>query len=644
MRVTAVWHSPPVRALAGLAAARWNIIRLSRRAGIPLAGGLAAVNFVIGLLPVAFVIAAAIVVGRVPAAVHGGLGSAAWRSLIAAFVLAAIIFIAAQVAAPAEVALAELLARRVDGEVIDDLMTASLRSQSVAPFADQAVLDDLRAAMRELESNFESPGRACAGQFALIARYTQLCGYAVLIGVAFSWLAAAGIVTAVLLFRYGQRGGMRKYAQAKAALASGERKADYLRELAIEPAAGKEIRVFGMVDWLRRYFSETFLNALAPAWAARRRIYLWPFVRFATWGLIVAAAAFGLVGASGASRTDLTSFALAIQSFLGALRLAGHYPEADTQTAFGMLAYDAVERVVSRVGGYGAGSGTAERAVPAPEVPGRAVPGIAQHIRFEHVTFRYPGQETAVLEDLDLTIPAGKCTAIVGLNGAGKTTLVKLLARLYEPLSGAVLADDVDVRSYPVDEWRAKIAVIFQDFVRYEVSAYDNIAFGAVTATADASGISAAARQAGIADVLERLPRGLQTPLSGHLAGGMELSGGQWQRVALARALFALRHGASLVVLDEPTASLDVRAEASFFDEFAAITRDSTTLLISHRFSTVRHADLIVVLDGGRVVEQGSHDELLAKRGRYAWLFELQADRFADPVLPQGDAVLGGRS
>jgi ATP-binding cassette, subfamily B, bacterial len=631
-----------LRALGGLAAARLRILRLTLRAGVAPAVGLAAVNVVLGLLPVAFVIAAAAVIGRVPSAVHGGLGSAAWRSLVVAFVLAAITFVVQQLAAPAEVALGEMLARRVDGLVIDDLMTAALRSQSVGPFEDQAVLDDLRSAMRELESNFESPGRACSGQLALIARYTQLGGYAVIVGVAFSWLAAAGLVAAILLFRYGQRGGLRKYAQVRAGLASAERKADYLRDIAVEPGAGKEIRVFGLVAWLQARFSEAFLATLRPVWAARRRIYLWPFVWFAIWGLVVAAATFGMTGAAGADGLNLTDFALVVQSFLGALRLAGHYPEADTQTAFGMISYDAVRRFVHRVGDDGAANGAADGAPahrPDSDVPGQLVPRLARSVQFQQVTFRYPGQHATVLDRLDLTIPAGKCTAIVGLNGAGKTTLVKLLARLYEPSDGTILADGVDISRLPADEWRARIAVIFQDFIRYEVSAADNIAFGAVSAIADEPGISAAAKAAGIADALQRLPDGMRTPLAGHLAGGRELSGGQWQRVALARALFAVRHGASLVVLDEPTASLDVRAEASFFDEFAALTKDTTAVLISHRFSTVRHADLIVVLDGGRVAEQGSHEELLAKQGLYAWLFELQADRFADPAPERDNAV-----
>jgi ATP-binding cassette subfamily B protein len=251
-------------------------------------------------------------------------------------------------------------------------------------------------------------------------------------------------------------------------------------------------------------------------------------------------------------------------------------------------------------------------------------------VRFEAVSFRYPGQDRPVLDGLNLTIPAGQSFAIVGANGAGKTTIVKLLARLYEPAAGAIRVDGTDIGAIPVKEWRSRIAVVFQDFVRYEASIADNIAFGAVEHRSDVEGVSVSAERAGLADTLARLPAGLDTPLGAHLTGGVDLSGGQWQRIALARALFAVRHGASILVLDEPTANLDVRAEARFFTKLVELTRGVTTVIISHRFATVRHADTIVVLSDGQLVEQGSHAELLRLGGRYSQLFHLQAARFTD--------------
>jgi ATP-binding cassette, subfamily B, bacterial len=617
MRIRPLWENVPE-----LVAGRWRIVRLLPVGGRGLVGALVLVNVVVGLLPVVFVIATSVVLGRVPAAVQGGLGSPAWGALISAFAVAAFAFVAQQLAAPLAGSFGELLARRVDGQVYDELMAASLRSPGVGLLEDQSALDELRSAALDLEYGVQSPGQACAGLAALVARYTQLLGYALVVALAFSWLAAAGLVVAVLLFRYGQRGGLRKFAYARYKLSRKERKSNYLRRLAIDPAAGKEIRIFGLAGWLTGLFREAYLDVLRPLWAERRRIYLWPFVWFAAWGLAVSALVFGALGRIGADGLSLTAFALGMQAAIGALRMSTYYPEADLQTAVGMLAYRGVRRFVRQV----------ETAPAPPAEPDRPVPRPAHTIHFDRVTFRYPGQQRPVLEDLDLTIPVGRTMAIVGLNGAGKTTLVKLLARLYEPTEGAVRVDGVDVSTYPIEQWRARLAVIFQDFLRYEASAADNIGFGAVEHLDDREGIRAAAEAAGIAAELDATPCGLDTPLSRQMAGGTELSSGQWQRVALARALFALRHGAPIIVLDEPTASLDVRAEARFFDEFTALTPGATTLLISHRFSTVRHADTIVVLEHGRIIERGRHDELLALGGRYAELFRLQAERFDDPT------------
>jgi ABC-type multidrug transport system fused ATPase/permease subunit len=209
----------------------------------------------------------------------------------------------------------------------------------------------------------------------------------------------------------------------------------------------------------------------------------------------------------------------------------------------------------------------------------------------------------------------------VGQNGAGKTTLAKLLCRLYDPEGGAILVDGVDLRQLDVDSWRARVAAVFQDFIRFELPLRDNVAPGGAPDDA----VRTALAEAGAADLA-----GLDVPLARGYAGGTDLSGGQWQRIALARALCAVRLGAGLVILDEPTAQLDVRGEAEIFDRILAATRHATTILISHRFSTVRHADRICVLERGKVVELGSHDELIAAGGRYRTMFELQASRFAE--------------
>jgi ATP-binding cassette, subfamily B, bacterial len=610
---------------------RWQIARLLPLAGAGVVATSLLVNLVLGALPVAFAIATSQVLGRVPAAVRGGTNSAAWDSLVAVFVVAAAVFVGQQILAPLSTSLGELVARRIDGHMYRDLMSASLRSPGVAPLEDQQVLADLRVAATELEFGVQSPGQAGAGLLAITARHVQLIGYTVLVGAMFSWLAAAGLLAAVLLFRHVQRAGQRGYGRERGAMGSMERKIGYLRDLAIGSPAAKEIRVFGLVGWLKDALDAATLNFLRPLWTIRRRAYLWPFV-WAGAGLLVASiVVVAALGAAGPGRVTLTEFVLVAQAVLGAIRLAEYYPEADLQTTIGLEAYHAVRRFADRIDQY-----PGVEAKPQAGEPARRAPDPTHAIRFDNVTFRYPGQTRPVFDGLDLTIPAGRCTAIVGVNGAGKTTLIKLLARLYEPTEGAVRVDGVDVREYSLDAWRAKLAVIFQDYVRYEVSAADNIGYGAVDELGDRAGIRAAAEAVGIAPDLDRLPHGLDTPLARHLVGGADLSGGQWQRVALARALFALRHGSSVMVLDEPTASLDVRAEAAFFDEFAGLTQGATTVLISHRFSTVRHADLIVVLERGRVLEQGTHDELIALGGRYARLFRLQAARLTggEPATP----------
>jgi len=226
-----------------------------------------------------------------------------------------------------------------------------------------------------------------------------------------------------------------------------------------------------------------------------------------------------------------------------------------------------------------------------------------------------------VLDGFDLTIPAGTSMAIVGVNGAGKTTLAKLLCRLYDPQGGAVEVDGVDLRDIDVDDYRAGVTAVFQDFVRYELPLRDNVApLGAPDELVEES--LAAAGAQGLASLDTVLARGYD--------GGTDLSGGQWQRVALARALAAVGQGARLVLLDEPTAQLDVRGEAEIFTRILAATRGVTTVLISHRFSTVRQVDRICVLEHGRVVELGSHDELMERGGRYRTMFELQASRFTE--------------
>jgi ATP-binding cassette subfamily B protein len=602
---------------------RLEIARELPKSGVGVTVSAVVLNVILGVLPVLFILGTSVMLGRVPAATETGVGSSAWDSLVYAFLLAASAFVLLQLLTPLQLSLSELITRRVDGRFADRLIGDSLRTPGIGPLEDQELLNDLSDSADQLESGFRSPGRACAGLVALIARYLQLVGLIVVIGVIFSWIVAAALLLATMLFRYGQRGGLRKYSAVFRTTTPVWRRNNYFRRVGIDTPAAKELRVFGLAPWVSDRYRESFLEFMGPVWKERRRIYLVPFLAFAAFGLIVSAGALAALGNSAASGdVALRDLALTFQAAIAAINLGSHYPESDTQCQFGMLAYAGMlgfERGVERY------EGSTVQLEPARDPKGMP----KEELSFEGVTFSYPGSDRKVLNELELSIPAGKSTAIVGLNGAGKTTLVKLLGRLYEPDEGRIATDGIDIRHFPIEDWHRQIGIIFQDFNRYELSAADNIGFGFIPRLGDREAIRAAASKAGILEAIERLPKGFDTPLSRQYEGGADLSGGQWQRIAIARALFALEGGASILVLDEPTAALDVRAEAEFFANFVGLTRGVTTILISHRFSSVRNADGMVVLQGGRVVEKGTHEELLDAGGRYAKLFQLQAERFA---------------
>jgi ATP-binding cassette subfamily B protein len=256
---------------------------------------------------------------------------------------------------------------------------------------------------------------------------------------------------------------------------------------------------------------------------------------------------------------------------------------------------------------------------------------LREGIKLEHVSFRYPGTERFVLDDVDLELRAGSVVALVGENGAGKTTLVKLLCRFYDATEGTVTVDGTDLARIDANEWRQRLSGAFQDFFRFEYTARQTIGVGDLEHLDDLGVVEAAVARGGAGDVIASMPSGLETQLGPTWREGVELSIGQWQKLALARGF--MREQPLLCVLDEPTAALDAETEHALFERFAAASRESSeqgriTVLVSHRFSTVRMADLIVVLDGARIAESGSHDELMARDGLYAELYTMQATAY----------------
>jgi ATP-binding cassette, subfamily B, bacterial len=258
-------------------------------------------------------------------------------------------------------------------------------------------------------------------------------------------------------------------------------------------------------------------------------------------------------------------------------------------------------------------------------------------IRFENVSFAYSGAETKALTDLSFTIKPGETLAIVGRNGAGKTTLFKLICRLYDPVEGRILIDGIDVRDYEPNQLRSQIGGMFQDYVTYQATAAENIGLGDLPALTDREEVMAAAQQAGADELISKLPQGYDTALGKWFDAGVNLSGGEWQKVALARAFM---RDAKILLLDEPTSALDAQAEYDLFERLRSLTKGRTAVYISHRFSTVRRADRIVFLERGRLVEEGTHEELMRLDGRYARLFKMQASAYTgEEILPEVEPV-----
>jgi len=395
------------------------------------------------------------------------------------------------------------------------------------------------------------------------------------------------------------------------------RLARHLFVLGTTAAPGKEVRVTGNGDDLVRARRAAWHRGNAPLARARWVTAFWNSLAWAVFaGAYVVAIVFT------ATALDGTPGQVVLVLVAGS-QLSQYVASAVGELGFLRSIWLDISRRLIWLEDYAAAAESRADGTP----PDRLTRGI----RFDHVSFTYPGTEHLVLDDVSLDLPAGSVVAIVGENGAGKSTLVKLLARMYAPDSGQIEVDGVDLATLSMTRWRARLGGAFQDFFRFELRAMDSVGVGDLGHIAERAAVSAAVERAGAVDVIDRLAHGLDTQLGPTWDEGVEVSFGQWQKLALARGF--MRKDPLLLVLDEPTAALDAETEHALFERFAELSRQRATngrvtVLVSHRFSTVRMADLIVVLDGARVVEVGSHDELMARGGQYSELYGIQAEGF----------------
>jgi ATP-binding cassette, subfamily B, bacterial len=408
------------------------------------------------------------------------------------------------------------------------------------------------------------------------------------------------------------RPAVERLAQERGAQAN--RLARHLFTIATTAPPGKEVRVTGIGERLMTQRHQAWQRWFEPVAAARRGSAIWHALAWAVFGLAyVGAIAFVAMGLRAPASQVLLVLAAGarLSAYIGATVgeigfLRGFWMDGSQRLAW-------LEDYAASV----AASGD----LPAPSA-------LLRGVRLDHVSFAYPGTSRIVLDDVSLTLPAGAVVAIVGENGAGKTTLVKLLAKMYEPSSGSILVDDTPLARVSAIEWRARLAGSFQDFFRFEFRVRHTVGLGDVPNLDDEPAVLAAIDRGGAGDVVAHLSAGLETQLGPTWPNGSELSFGQWQKLALARGF--MRSDPLLVFLDEPTAALDAETEHALFERYAAAVRGEgsggrITILVSHRFSTVRMADLIVVLDGARLVEVGTHEELIARNGQYSELYNIQA-------------------
>jgi ATP-binding cassette subfamily B protein len=570
---------------------------------------MALITLIGGLLPISQAWVAKLIVDEVVNAVTNGVApaialQATLPYLLIEFGLLTIGTALGQVRTLAEHMLNARLGNTINTAIIRKSLALDLQF-----FEDAQFYDKLQNARRE--SNWRAMS-IINTSFNLVQNLITLASFAVGL-LAFSPLVALVLFGATLPSFVVQTRYSRLNFRLLTWRAPESRKMNYLEHLLTVDSSAKEIKLFGLGEPLLQRYQELFWKFYREDEALARRRSIISML----WGLLASASYYGAYAwivwrtvsgtiTIGDMTFYLTLFRQSQGTFQGLFYNAGQLFESGLflENLFGFL--NLTPQMITGKG----------RKAPRP---------IREGIEFRNVSFRYPDREEYALREINLVVRPGEKIALVGANGAGKTTLIKLLTRLYDPTEGQILLDGVDLREYDLEDLRECIGVIFQDFVRYQVSARENIGFGQIDELANEPRILSASERGGADEVIERLPKGYDTVLGRWFEKGAELSGGQWQKIALGRAFM---RDSEVLVLDEPTAALDAEREYEIFQRFRQLTAGRIAFLISHRFSTVRMADRIVVIDGGRLTELGTHHELLELDGTYARLFNMQAEGY----------------
>jgi ATP-binding cassette subfamily B protein len=592
---------------------RWRAVRVLWETSRPITAAVFAFVLLEGLLPPLALAALGRATGHIPAAVRDGLGSAAGHALLVSLAIGAGAYGLSLLRGPLEDLLSAYSSAAVATTLQRRLVDAVCAPAGIEHLERAETLDLLASASGELSST--SPSDAPMALAGALGDRLQGLLACVVLGTFRWWLGVLFLVGWTAM-----RPPLRRLLASRALLVRRAtpklRHSWYYLAAAWRADHAKETRLFGLGSWFLDRHRSHWSEGMAPSHAEARRFERHAFA----FGIVIFA--MYLIGTGELARAaydgsaSLRTIAVMLPMFMLAMQVGG-ISAGDVALEQMLASVPDVEALTSSLDTGSAAAGE-----------GRAVPERWSELAFDRVSFSYPGQERPVLDGLELTLRAGRSLAIVGENGAGKTTLVTLLARLRDPTGGRIAVDGVDLASLDGREWQRRVAVVNQDFTRFPLSALENVALVDLGREVELKLVEQAVERAGAAELIASLPRGFETILAPGYQGGTDLSGGQWQRIALARALYAVARGASILVLDEPTAQLDIRAEAAFYDRFLELTRGVTTVVISHRFSTVRRADRIVLLGGGRVEEDGTHEELLDHGGRYAAMFTAQAAGF----------------